>query len=224
MTTGIQKYTSATLANDIRTAIEYLTLEDCGCCTFKLNGRLAVCVGWTKGYAVDDESVIHSESEPEFAIAAGIKVWTSDALRTDFDWINSPYYEFGDIEDVERAIEPDENLENLADWLLEEYNRLKDLNIDEDGLIHLYRYYVDACGHDEEEMLTDFEEEYGDFDDLEDAIEAFKEKIENGFVREFLDNPTTASITIRIEKCKEDVDTIECIEVVKEKTIYRCDY
>ena len=78
------------LVKEIKSSVEWLINEDCGCVTIKLDDTLAVCVGWSDGYDVTDTDVIHSKQSPTWCINAGIKVWTSDSMRTDYDFINSP--------------------------------------------------------------------------------------------------------------------------------------
>ena len=42
--------TKQELAKEIKSAVEWLINEDCGCSTIKLDDKLAVCVGWLDGY------------------------------------------------------------------------------------------------------------------------------------------------------------------------------
>lgn len=133
----IKTYTTETLAEEIKSAVEWLKEEDCGCVTLKLNGTLAVCVGWSDGFDPDDETVIHSKTSPTWAICAAIKAWGSDDLGTDLDYINSPYYEDGSVYDTEMSIYPDDRYYIwVAATLLKEFDFLKELNIDKKGLIH----------------------------------------------------------------------------------------
>ena len=107
-----------------------------GCCTYKLDDHLAVCVGWSGGYEDEpDESLIQAIDDLTFAINAAIKVWTSDDMRTDLDYINAPYYESGDVVDTAVSISEDEDYDKLAEYFLKEYEGLKDLEIRDDGLI-----------------------------------------------------------------------------------------
>ncbi|MBR3242270.1 MAG: hypothetical protein IKG72_13025 [Bacillus sp. (in: Bacteria)] len=39
----------AEVATFIKESVEWLIREDCGCCTHKLDDRLAICVGWPAG-------------------------------------------------------------------------------------------------------------------------------------------------------------------------------
>ena len=133
------------LAQEIKSAVEWLIKEDCGCSTIKLDDRLAVCVGWSDGYNESDEMVIHSKGSPTFCINAGIKVWTSDDLRTDFDWINGPYKEDGEVLDNDCSVSPNENYENLAEFFLKNYEALSAMTIAKDG--RLVRKTMWVCSH-----------------------------------------------------------------------------
>lgn len=125
------------LAKWIEESVEWLKSQDSGCCTYKLDDRLAVCVGWSDGFDTGDPTVIHSEKGPSWAIVIGLKVWTSDDMRTDFDWINSPYYEDEDcgVFDTDQSIHPDENYEYLAKYYLTEFNDRDNLVIERNGEI-----------------------------------------------------------------------------------------
>lgn len=113
------------LAKEIKTAVDVLVASENGCSTIKLDNRLAVCVGWSDGFDIADNTLVHSKTEPNFCLMVGIKVWTSDDLRTDYDWINSPYLKSGEVLEAELNIRANENYEKLAKWLLNEYENLK---------------------------------------------------------------------------------------------------
>ena len=132
----MKNYTAKTLAEDIKGAVEWLREQDCGCVTLKLNGTLAVCVGWSDGFDPDDKTVIHSKTSPTWAICAAIKAWGSDSLRTDSDYIGALYHEDGSVYDTEMSIYPNENYKWLATNFLDEFDVLKEMDIDENGLIH----------------------------------------------------------------------------------------
>lgn len=133
---AIKTYTVKTLAKEIKAAVKWLKEKDHGCVTLKLSGTLAVCIGWSDGFDPDDETVIHSKTSPTYAICAAIKAWGSDSMRTDLDWIDAPYYEDGSIYETEQSISPDENYKWLAENFLNDYDILKEMDIDENGLIH----------------------------------------------------------------------------------------
>lgn len=133
---AIKTYTVKTLTKGIKAAVKWLKEEDRGCVTLKLDETLAVCVGWSDGFDPDDETVIHSKTSPTYAICAAIKAWGSDSMRIDLDWIDAPYYEDGSIYDTEQSISPDQNYKWLAENFLKDYDILKEMDIDENGLIH----------------------------------------------------------------------------------------
>ncbi len=133
---AIKTYTVKTLAKEIKAAVKWLKEKDHGCVTLKLSGTLAVCIGWSDGFDPDDETVIHSKTSPTYAICAAIKAWGGDSMRTDLDWIDAPYYEDGSIYETEQSISPDENYKWLAENFLNDYDILKEMDIDENGLIH----------------------------------------------------------------------------------------
>ena len=103
---------------------------------YKLDDRLAIFVGWSEGFDEDDDTIIHDEEDPEYGIVAGIKVWTSDDMWTDFDYLNFPYYANGDVLDYMTSdIAPNANYASIANILISLYDKVKDLDIDEDGKI-----------------------------------------------------------------------------------------
>lgn len=109
------------IAKWIERTVRWLVSEDCGMGTYDLGRGLAICVGWLDGYDENDNLVIHSTHEPSWAIVAGIKVPSSDYMSTDFEFVNFPYFDNGDIWDTMVSIEPDEDYKYLARYLLEEY-------------------------------------------------------------------------------------------------------
>lgn len=123
------------LAHFLKEQVKYYEADGVGCSTFKFDDTFAVCIGWSDGYDVSDTGTIHSKSEPAFCVNAGIKVWTSDDLRTDYDWINSPYFEDGTVWDTSVTISQYEDYEALADYFLQEYNDMLKYDIDRNGKI-----------------------------------------------------------------------------------------
>lgn len=123
------------IAKFLKDSVEWLVDEDMGCTCYKLDDRLGICVGWQDGYDADDSTVIHSASEPTYAIVAGIKVYTSDDMRTDYDWINYPYFANGDVYDASVSIGPNENYDELAKFFIKEFDAMEDWEIEEDGLV-----------------------------------------------------------------------------------------
>lgn len=137
--------TKLELAERISSAVKDLISMDEGCVTIELDSRLAVCVGWLNGYDPEDESCIHSKNSPTWCINAGLKVWTSDSMRTDYEFINAPYFRSGDVWMTDVAISPDALIEELADYFLKEYEAMKACVIEEDGLIDNFKTPEDYC-------------------------------------------------------------------------------
>ena len=130
----------------IEKSVKWLQEEQQGCCTYRLDDHLAICVGWSAGYGEEKrDDVIQAKDDLDWGINVGIKVYTSDALLTDYDWINFPYYENGDVLDMGMAIAYRDDIsegllesvdyEPLADALLRWYDEVKDLEMNDDGKI-----------------------------------------------------------------------------------------
>ena len=156
-------YTKEEVAKFLRESVEWLIDEDMGCTTLELDDRLAICVGWLPGYGEEHrDDCIQSKEEPDFAINAGIKVYTSDDMRTDYEFINMPYYENGDVVMTDCSIEPNEDYDKLAEYFLKEYEGLKDLEIAEDGLI--------VEKQEEVEESVEVKEEFNDMKSLANEL------------------------------------------------------
>lgn len=124
------------LSQWLKESVDWLIDRQEGCCTFTLDDHLAVCVGWSGGYeAKPDESLIQAIDDLTFAINAAIKVWTSDSMRTDLDYINAPYYDDGEVIDFGFTISPGEDYWMLARDFLEAYHDIEDLVIEDNGHI-----------------------------------------------------------------------------------------
>ena len=127
------------IAQFIKESVEWLIENQMGCCRYKLDDHLAIFVGWSAGYGDEERyDVIQALDNPDFAINAGVKVWTSDDMWTDFDWLNFPYYKDGDVLDMDCAISPQEknyDYERVTKHLLKMYDEVKELDMTNDGKI-----------------------------------------------------------------------------------------
>lgn len=123
------------LASFIKNAVEGLKAGEATNYRYKIDGRLAVFVGWSEGYDSDDEGIIHSVEDPTYAITIGIKVWTSDDMWTDFDWLNFPYEKDGEVLDNSEAVSVNYDANKLARSMYQNYDALKGFKIAEDGEI-----------------------------------------------------------------------------------------
>lgn len=130
----------------VKDSVDWLQKEQQGCCRYKLDDHLAIFIGWSAGYGNEKrKDVIQAQYAPDYAINVGIKVWTSDDMWTDFDWLNFPYYENGDVLDMGLAIAYSDDItdgllesvdyEPLVDALLHWYDEVKDLKMNDDGMI-----------------------------------------------------------------------------------------
>lgn len=132
----MRKFDNKEIAEWIEKSVKELIVSQQGCGTFKLDDHLAICTGWSAGYGEEKrDDVIQAKDDLDFAICVGLKVWTSDNLRTDFDCINFAYYEDGECADYSVSISPNEDYETLAQWLLDCYGNLEAFVIGDDGLI-----------------------------------------------------------------------------------------
>ena len=124
------------VAQWIEESVQWLIKEKQGCCRYQLDEHLAIFVGWSAGYGDEKRNdVIQDEDALDWGIDAGIKVWTSDYMQTDYDYLNFPYYQNGNAIDTGLSIAPNENYENVAEYLLKMYDDVKDLELADDGLI-----------------------------------------------------------------------------------------
>jgi hypothetical protein len=134
------------IAQFIKESVEWLVENQEGCCRYQLDDHLAIFVGWSGGYGKEPrKDVIQAKDDPDWGINVGIKVWTSDYMQTDFDWLNFPYYENGEVLDMSLTVAFKDDIADglcesvdyqpLAETLLRWYDEVKDLKIADDGRI-----------------------------------------------------------------------------------------
>ena len=130
------EFTMDNISKWLKESTDWLIDNQQGCCTLKLNDRLAICVGWSNGFGDEPrEDVIQAIDNLDYAVVAGVKVWTSDDMRTDFDFINFPFCKGGDVYDDTYTIAKNEDFDWLANALITDYEVLEGLEIDKDGEI-----------------------------------------------------------------------------------------
>ena len=87
------------------------------------------------------------------------------------------------------------------------------------------RYYVCGIGYNENDCVTDYEREFGNFDTYEEAQEKFAEAVreaEDNLDEFFLDNELEVAYWhIQLEKCEETESEINCIDIIDETDICR---
>lgn len=157
----------------LKDSVEWLEDQQQGCTTLKIDDRLAVCVGWLPGYGDEErDDVIQAKDDPDWAINAGIKVWTSDDMRTDYEFINSPYYDSGEVVETDTSLDPSDkenDFEDVAKWLYDAYAGIGNLDIEEDGRIN------GEPAPETHDFDDDFEDSYEKIEE-EPKEESLKEK------------------------------------------------
>lgn len=124
------------LSQWLKESVDWLIDRQEGCCTFILDDHLAVCVGWSEGYGSEPrEDLIQGIDDLDYAVNVALKVWTSDSMRTDLDYINFPYYPNGDVADFSVSISKDEDYDQLAEYFLKVYEGFKSVVISDNGEI-----------------------------------------------------------------------------------------
>ena len=124
------------IAKFVKESVDWLVAEQQGCCRYKLDDHLAVFVGWSAGYGNEKrDDVIQAKDNLDYGINVGLKVWTSDDMWTDFDWLNFPYYDDGEVLDMSESIVPNEDYKQIADQLLKWYDEVKNIVLADDGRI-----------------------------------------------------------------------------------------
>lgn len=134
-----EKWRAQKAAAFIKESVEWLLSQQCGCCTIRLTAATQLAVGWENGFDPEDPSIIHSKSEPTWGICVGIKAIDGDDLKTDFEWLTTPYAADGDNEgevfsNLETSLSPKDDYEKTFEYLVGEYRGLlKGYEVHRDG-------------------------------------------------------------------------------------------
>lgn len=124
------------IAEFIEKSVKWLIEEKQGCCRYQLDDHLAIFVGWSSGYGDEKrDDVIQDEDALDWGIDVGLKVWTSDYMQTDYDFLNFPYEQDGEVWDMGFSVAQNADYERLATDLLEWYDKAKYLRLSDDGKI-----------------------------------------------------------------------------------------
>ena len=135
----LEKWRAQKAAAFIKESVEWLLSQECGCCTIRLTAATQLAVGWENGFDPEDPFVIHSKSEPTWGICVGIKAIDGDDLKTDFEWLTTPYVADGDNEgevfsNLETSLSPKDDYEKTFEYLVGEYQGLlKEYKVHRDG-------------------------------------------------------------------------------------------
>ena len=78
------------------------------------------------------------------------------------------------------------------------------------------RYYVCGLGYDENYCITDYEQDFGDFDTYEEAYEMFVKLQCRDAEQFFTKAPDVYQLLLQLEECEETDEAISCIDVKNE--------
>ena len=85
----------------------------------------AIIGGWADGFADDYADIMCiSKADPNYAMCVKIAINEGPYAYTDFEIMNMPYDEEGNVDDTEVALEWDDDPEEAARWLLCEWERI----------------------------------------------------------------------------------------------------
>ena len=134
-----KKWRAQKAAAYIKESVEYLLSQECGCCHIRLTANTQLAVGWENGFDQKDSSVIHSKSEPTWGICVGIKALEGDDMKTDFEYLTTPYVADGDdkgevFSNLEIPLSHENDYEKTFEYLIGEYGSLlKEYKVQKDG-------------------------------------------------------------------------------------------
>ena len=120
-----ESYSKNEIKNWLKASIDTMQAdEEITICRYYMDDSFELCVYWGDGFDPNDSDVIHSKETPTYALVCGLK------CRNDSEWdgayLNSPFDpESNDLYTEDYTIEPNGNLDMLADWLIEDYEDMK---------------------------------------------------------------------------------------------------
>jgi hypothetical protein len=89
------------------------------------NYPFAIIGGWTEGFNEEWADIMCiSKGDPSYCMCVKIAINEGPYAYTDFELMNMPYDEAGNVDDTCVALEWDDDPESLADWLLCEWERI----------------------------------------------------------------------------------------------------
>ena len=78
------------------------------------------------------------------------------------------------------------------------------------------RYYISALAYDKDDCITDYEQDFGNFDTYEEAYEEFV-KLQCKDVEWFFKNQANEyQLLLQLEECEESGEEINCVDVKNE--------
>ena len=113
------------IAKFLEDSLTTLSTTDWTCCRYILDDDLALYVGWSDGYDIDDDLVFHSQENPSYGINAGIKV-RNDSDWADYEYLNFPWKADGEVWDNGISLASNESFEKDAEYFIDEYNKMRE--------------------------------------------------------------------------------------------------
>lgn len=86
------------------------------------------------------------------------------------------------------------------------------------------RYYISALAYDEDDCITDYEQDFGDFDTYEEAYEEFVKLQCKDAEWFFKKQANDYQLLIQLEECEETDEEINCVDVRNEWWITNPNY
>lgn len=86
------------------------------------------------------------------------------------------------------------------------------------------RYYISALAYDENDCITDYEQDFGDFDTYEEAYEEFIKLQCKDAEWFFKKQANEYRLLLQLEECEEDDEEIRCIDIHNEWEIVNPNY
>jgi hypothetical protein len=78
------------------------------------------------------------------------------------------------------------------------------------------RYYISALAYDKDDCITDYEQDFGDFDTYEETYEEFVKLQYKDAEWFFKKQANEYRLLIQLEECEETDEEINCIDVKNE--------
>lgn len=89
------------------------------------NEHFSIIGGWMEGFSESyDDVLCISKTNSKYAMCVKIAVNEGPYAYTDFEMMNMPYDEEGNVDDTCIALEWEDDPEELATWLLGEWERI----------------------------------------------------------------------------------------------------
>lgn len=98
-----------------------------------MDEQFIIIAGWSDGYDEDtSDGYLHSASEPTWCMNIKIAIneeYNSNitVLCPEFDMMNMPWFaDTGDVYDSDVLLHVEENFEEIADWLIKDYEAINE--------------------------------------------------------------------------------------------------